>query len=226
MSVDYRAFLRQTDIINMQSLTELSVLIVGTGAIGSFTALALSKMGVREFILFDGDVIDIHNLSAQFFPNTTLNQNKAIATAEQLKSYAANTNLTVFPIPQHFTENDKINTDIVIATTDTIESRKTVFENATKSRVTKLYIDARMDRERLEVHTVNMKNRKEKEECYSNFLEGVKTKTGSCTARTIIYNVLLASSLIADSIKRYVNNQPIPKLTCYSFDSHQIVVGW
>jgi len=214
-------FLRQLDLINQRQLGRLSLTIVGCDSIGSFTALALSKMGLGKLVLYDMDKIEDHNISTQFFTHLQKGENKAKLTEKMC--YMFSSIMNVWNHPYKF-ENEEIKTDIVLASTDNIEGRQAVFMSALKSDKCKLYIDVRMQGNNLKVFTVNLENEEEINSFVNDFLLDVENKLGSCTARTIIYNVLMCASLISDIVKRYASYEPLPKHIAFSFkDYYQIV---
>ena len=57
---------RQLDVIPVEILDE-PINIIGAGAVGSFTALTLAKMGFAQIAVWDDDVVSEENLNAQFF---------------------------------------------------------------------------------------------------------------------------------------------------------------
>jgi adenylyltransferase/sulfurtransferase len=61
-------YIRQRIVLGEQSDTTLmkkTVAIIGCGALGSAVAHLLVRMGVGNFILIDGDTVEIHNLARQ-----------------------------------------------------------------------------------------------------------------------------------------------------------------
>ena len=60
-------FKRQTSIIDNDKLGFTKILIIGAGSIGSYTTLALSKMGAVLLTVVDFDEIEEHNIPNQFF---------------------------------------------------------------------------------------------------------------------------------------------------------------
>jgi len=60
------------------------VVVAGTGAIGSWTALLLARMGVKNFRLIDKDRVQIYNVSTQSFTPRNVKQFKVRALQEQL----------------------------------------------------------------------------------------------------------------------------------------------
>lgn len=59
------------------------ILIAGCG-IGSQVAECAARMGFRDFVLIDGDTVDVHNLNRQFFFADQVGKNKTDALAENL----------------------------------------------------------------------------------------------------------------------------------------------
>lgn len=58
--------------------------IAGCGAIGSWTATLLARMGVQAFRLIDRDKVEQHNISTQTFTPANIGQHKTRALQEQL----------------------------------------------------------------------------------------------------------------------------------------------
>lgn len=80
-SVDLRA--RNSSMFN---LSELFVHIIGCGAIGSFTASTLARMGVTSFDLIDPDVVAPENIGVQDFTYHQLGENKVFAVRQNILS--------------------------------------------------------------------------------------------------------------------------------------------
>lgn len=73
-------------IINEQPLfRDLSVLIVGAGAIGNFVALNLALLGVGNIDIIDGDIIEYHNLNRQLLLYGKPRDFKAKVLSERIK---------------------------------------------------------------------------------------------------------------------------------------------
>jgi len=216
------SFLRQRDLINMKRLKRLSCTVVGCGSIGSFTAITLSKMGLGKLVLFDHDNVEQHNLSNQFFAHNTIDLNKAEVTKAYCEMFQAEEQpIIVMPIKFN---GHKINTNVVLASTDNMESRLKVFESALKSKECKLYIDVRMLGDNLKVFTVDLTEKERAKRFREDFLTDIKNQLAPCTATTIIYNVLMCSSLICNLIKKHVNKEPLPFHIAYGFnENYQIV---
>ena len=60
------SFLRHAGWVGPEDLTT-PLVIIGCGAVGSHVALCAAKMGFSNFILFDADVVEAHNLPNQTY---------------------------------------------------------------------------------------------------------------------------------------------------------------
>lgn len=86
-------------------LKKSSVLIVGTGGVGGYTAEFLCRAGIGELTLVDGDTIEASNLNRQIISlSTNIGRPKADAISERLKTI--NPELTVHTVNSYIHEDD------------------------------------------------------------------------------------------------------------------------
>ena len=78
------------DLLSMwNSIRNSTVLVVGLGAVGSWTSCNLVQSGIKNLILMDGDIVDASNLHRQFgFDESTIGKYKTEALEKRLKTYA------------------------------------------------------------------------------------------------------------------------------------------
>lgn len=69
---------------NFAKLKDKVVVMAGCGAIGSWAATFLARMGVQNFRLIDKDHVEDHNISTQTFTPANVGQYKTRALQEQL----------------------------------------------------------------------------------------------------------------------------------------------
>ena len=196
--------LRQQDAINMDRLSNLKVTLIGAGAIGSTTAVWLGKMGISNLSIFDDDLIQEHNWSNQMFTEADIGRPKGEALWDVMEKFCSFTPRIVL---QPYT--DQPLTEIVISGVDSMASRKTIWKAVHQQSNVKLYIDARMGLETLIVFALNPMVREERTKyAKSLYSDGVALQE-PCTARTICYTPLMASAVICNLVKRYVNNEAL-----------------
>ena len=79
--------LPQVDIEGQQRLLDASVLVVGTGGLGSPVLMYLAAAGVGKLHLYDDDKVEISNLQRQIlFDSSVLGQSKAEIAAARLRA--------------------------------------------------------------------------------------------------------------------------------------------
>lgn len=73
-------------------LQRASVLLLGVGGLGCWTAYALVSAGIGRLVVVDGDAVELSNLNRQIlFGAGELGRPKASAAAERLRAYAPDT---------------------------------------------------------------------------------------------------------------------------------------
>lgn len=67
-------------------ITDSHAVIIGTGGVGSWVASLLAQMGVKNFTLFDDDVVKPHNLNRSLFTKNDIGALKTLSLAKMLSS--------------------------------------------------------------------------------------------------------------------------------------------
>jgi molybdopterin/thiamine biosynthesis adenylyltransferase len=203
-------FYRQSGLVSPKKLASLSVTIIGAGAVGSFTALALAKMGVGRLKVYDEDGVTEHNLPNQFYrvEDAQKSKFKVDALKEIIRDFSGT---EIWTRNQMFdAEHDHtLNTNLVIAATDSITSRKYIWGQFLRSKTCKGYIDARMGGEYGLVYGVFDKAAL-RDKYKATLFPPEQAVQLPCTERTIIYNVLPLAGFICRGVKAYVNREPFP----------------
>lgn len=66
-------------------LTNARVIVLGTGAVGSWVATQLCQSGIKSFVLIDDDIVESSNLNRSLFSFPDIGRHKADALAGRLK---------------------------------------------------------------------------------------------------------------------------------------------
>ena len=144
---------RHISIFNPHELEE-NVHVVGCGATGSRIACELARLGVLNIHLWDDDKVEIHNIANQTFQSYYVNSMKVDALQEQIKDISE-----IDPILYEEKLIDQAITGIVFVCTDTMASRKEIWENCIKMKPgVKLMIETRMGADSFRVYTINPVN--------------------------------------------------------------------
>ncbi len=196
--------LRQLGLLKPEVCNE-KILIIGAGATGSFVALALAKMGCSNITIYDADTVEEHNFPSQLFPVSALGKNKALAVSDIVYSF---TETVIVPKPAMFTKHDVVE-GIVICALDTMQGRNMIFKMCAGNPKVKLLIDPRCGAEVCRVLTLLPELSSACEKYRKTIHSDKDADPAPCTARSIIYTVLLISSLICTQIKKYLMNQEL-----------------
>jgi len=210
-----RDFWRQTDFFNPEK-TPVSATVIGVGGIGSFTALALGKLGIKSLVLVDPDVVEAHNVPNQLFRMNDVEEAKVVAAARLIKELTGieeiKTWVMRFPPKDNPYPKDLITTDLVVCGVDTMQGRKEIWESGIRRNPgVKLFIDGRLGGQQLRILSVKDTVSTESIERYEQTIVPDETVPDlPCTARAIIDVGFLIASYITRIVRRHFTGQPIP----------------
>jgi hypothetical protein len=209
---------RQTGIFNPAE-HDRTVSIIGCGSVGSFTALALAKMGVRLIELFDSDTVEEHNIPNQFFKLSQIGSNKVDAVYYNLLEFdgIASPSRSVLNI----SDNTLINGNIAVSAVDSMESRKTIWTSL-KNSLSSHYIDSRMGGNIFSLYTVDLRDAKQVRRYEKTLLKDEDALQVRCTERTIIYNVLGLASMICRQVVNIMNGNNCPFEIHFDYSGYDI----
>ncbi|MCC7173500.1 MAG: ThiF family adenylyltransferase [Planctomycetes bacterium] len=199
-------YLRQQDVVDADKLANLQVTLIGLGSIGSVTGLYLAKMGVCNLTCFDADVVDVHNVSNQAYGISDVRLLKADAFSILVENQTG-----VLPNTICMQYDGRALSGVVISAVDSMKSRETIWKSVREQPQVQLYIDARMGLETLVVHAVRPQVREDRIVYSQTICNDSDALQEPCTARTVCYTPLMAASILCNLVKRYVNDESIPK---------------
>lgn len=203
-------FTRQSGIVDPKKLEAVHATIVGAGAIGSIVAFALSKMGVGHLTVLDEDGVTEHNLPNQFY-------RKSDARARRFKVDALGWLVRAVSDSSYEGRKRMVDlehplvgpVDLVIAATDSITSRKFVWEEF-KRLGGRHYIDARMGGEYGVLYSVPGPSSPEAAKYERTLFPQKKAVRLSCTEKAIIYNVLPLAGFVGAAVKAMACKEQFP----------------
>ncbi len=196
-------FLRQEGLVTPEELP--AVTVVGAGGIGSFTLLALAKMGVQRITAFDDDTVEDHNLPNQMYPVDSIGQTKIEAAASMCLDYAG-----VDIIGMEEKLNGHLLRGVVVSGVDSMAARKEIWKRvkAAKKHVP-LYVEARMGAEVSRIYSINPSEREQVKAYDDTLYDDKDALPVPCTERAIIYNGLAIAALIASQVKKWSKKEDL-----------------
>jgi molybdopterin/thiamine biosynthesis adenylyltransferase len=206
---------RQLDLIPVDILEE-PITIIGAGAIGSFTCLALAKMGFSNITVIDFDKIDVVNMNCQFFRFKDIGKFKVDALRDLVKEF---TNVEIVSRNERY-ESGTFR-GIIISCVDNMEVRKTIWNNHKEISVgTKLVIDPRMAIEDVLCYAMNPMDPKDIESYDKSLYSDENAVQERCTAKSVMFTVLSISGHVAKILKDKLTEMPYARTTMWSIKNN------
>jgi hypothetical protein len=191
---------RQWDVIPNNVLAS-KIDIVGAGAIGSFVALSLAKMGFGGITIRDFDSVSIENMNAQFFRFSDIGKPKVVALQSLIEDF---TGQQISALNEKYT--NQILNGIVISAVDSMEVRKTIWEKAKINPSVRLVIDPRMAAEQGLIYAMDPKDPKDVRSYEATLYSDNEAVQDRCTARSTMYCVLGIASMVCKIVKDLTTN--------------------
>lgn len=190
-------FCRQLELVDLEAL-ESPVTIIGCGGIGSFTALALAKMGCTHLTIYDDDLVEDHNIPNQLYRPGDVGDLKVERLADIIKSFTG-TRIETRPERVH---GQRLQ-GIVVSGVDSMEARRRIWERSIRYKAgVPAYIDARMGAEVARVYTTRPADPDHVRFYERTLYSDDEAMQLPCTAQAIIYNCFGIASLVAGQVKR------------------------
>lgn len=201
MEIKKEHLTRQSDIIPLLSLKR-KITVIGAGAIGSFTVLALSKMGYEDITVYDFDTVTIENLNAQMYRFSDINKHKVEALRDIISDFSG----VQIKIHNEKYSGQKFN-DIVICAVDNMSTRKQLYEAHKNNFLTNLLIDPRMAIEYAYIQAFNPNNREQQDLYQKTLFTDEQAEPERCTNKSTIYTSQLIGATISKIVKDFSNKQ-------------------
>lgn len=212
---------------------KLHVVLVGAGAIGSWAALALVKLGVQRFTVYDMDVVDPPNVGVQAYGAMHLGMRKVDALASLLDAVTAG-GVKVSPKHGKFTEKTRLpkSADVIVASLDNIPTREAVWAATLGcgGKVRPLvYIDPRMGAEQLDIKTtvLNVDGKgftpSQRAEYEKSFHKNVPP--APCGANSTPYAAMACGAAVAAKVKQAVNGEDIATWSVMAVPQMNVIKG-
>ena len=204
---------RQSGIIPDELINNTTVAVVGVGAIGSHTAEAMTKMGVRKIRVFDDDTVEMHNLANQgyFLPEIGYKKCEAIA-----KRLIEGTGAEIIAEDKRVEDGHKFDEVYVVSAVDNMASRKSIFESFLMSTSSRYFIDGRMAARFGQVFFVDKSNRESIEKYEASLFSDEEAVALPCTEKATVFCAYGLSSVICSLLAKSIIGEAI------RFDSAEI----
>ena len=218
--IDYT---RQRDFFDPDKV-DATVTIVGCGGIGSFTAIALAKLGVKTLRLLDFDTVEAHNVPNQFFLPSQVGMSKVEALAETIHNTTGPFGTGVALHEQPLQEGIPLS-PVVISALDSMSARADLWKLVKNKLDVKLFLDGRLGAENVLLYAANPtlpSDQRGYESTLHTDAEGVDLP---CTGRSIIDVGFAIGSLITRAVRRHYTGEPHTPITYLNQQTLEIQKG-
>ena len=189
-------FHRQLDVLDVPRLARTPITVIGAGAVGSFTVLALAKSGAERITVWDDDSIESHNLPNQWYRLSDLGRPKVQALKVLVREM---TGVEIDVVQGRF-QGDKA-TELTICCVDSMDVRIALWRQL-KPRP-ELYIDARMGAEVGKVLCVGQFGGWYEETLHTS----ADAFRAPCTAKATMYCASGLAAFIAAQVANYASGR-------------------
>ena len=188
-------FIRQSGLVD-SSIFSTPICIIGAGGIGSFTTLALAKIGFTDIHVWDYYFVEEHNLPNQFYPVNALGRPKVEALSDMIRDF------TGVDITMHgeWTKKEPLSS-VVVSAVDSMVVRREIFDTIKDNPEVLYFVDGRMGGNQLEVYTCNISSMADKRRYNKTLCTDEETADVPCTQRAVMYNVLSIASWITNQVR-------------------------
>lgn len=192
---------RQMGLFNPDSFGNRTVSIIGAGATGSQVALQLAMMGIGlndgkrgVMRVYDFDVVEPHNLANQAFSPCHIGMPKVEALKDVIKKKCG---FEIEAYNEKVTNQKSVQANYVFLLTDTMSSRKEIFEKCLKYAIsTDLLIETRMGLDQGRVYAFEPFNADHSEKWINTLTTDDRAMTSLCgTSQSVIPTAYVLSSL-------------------------------
>lgn len=209
--MDYR---RQRSIITPEALV-WPFHFIGLGGIGSAGILPFLKLGVREFILHDDDLIEALNLPNQLiYREKDIGKAKVEAASEILRDCTSSANVEV--LQERLAPGEHLS-GVVIGGVDSMASRSEIWQAVRFNVEVPIFLDGRLGGETLELYSIRPSMIEDVEIYEENLWPDSEIRPQPCGGESIIHPAVVLAGLMANQITRWTRREKYYRKISFCF---------
>ncbi len=184
-----------------------NIILIGAGGIGSWTALALARIGHQTIYVCDEDMVDETNVAGgQMYLRSQVGTRKSNAVVELCRQFGCTNYMSAM---NHYTPSTGTVHHMICAV-DNMEARKAGFKAWKQSygnNPKACFIDGRLLIETMEVFCIQGNN-KEQIERYENehLFDDSEVEDLDCTAKQTTFSAMTIAGLITGTLCNFLTN--------------------
>lgn len=199
---DTNRFVRQAELVPRERLRDLTVTVVGVGALGRSLSLQLAALGVCRLQLVDHDLVEPSNITTQGYRLADVGRPKVAATRDAIA--ALDSEIVVETRADRFRSRDWVG-EVVFAAVDSIRTRELIWRSvASRCR---FFADGRMLGEVLRLLVAA--DPASRAHYPTTLFPAAEAQVGRCTSRVTLYTAQIAAGLLLHQFTRWLRGIPI-----------------
>jgi molybdopterin/thiamine biosynthesis adenylyltransferase len=211
-------FVRQAELVPAERLRELTVSVIGVGAIGRQVALQLAALGAPRVQLVDFDAVEWTNVTTQGYWARDVGLAKVFATAQAIGRLDSAIDLEL--VEDRYRPKLEIGQAVFVCV-DSITARAAIWRSA--GGRSRFWCDGRMLGETIQVLTVA--DEAGREHYATTLFPASEAQAGRCTAGGAIYTANIAAGLMLHQFVRWLRGQPVDPDLSLNLLASELVVG-
>lgn len=197
---------RQKDVFD-NSKFDMPVHVIGCGATGSWVAMQLAKLGIKDLHFHDFDTIEEHNIPNQLFMRNDIGSKKAdmaVSNAEMFGGVTATEH-------NEAVTGDTMLSGVVFILTDTMSSRADIYKNALKNNLNvALVIETRMGTDSGRIYAFDPKDRKQYREYEDTLYTDEQAAVSMCgIAQSLAPTAALVASMAVWQLIKFAAGEKV-----------------
>lgn len=201
MTASSNRFTRQSELVPIDRIAQVTVTVIGVGAIGRQVALQLAAIGAPRIQLIDFDHVDLSNTTTQGYRKHEIGWSKPFACGEAISEL--DSTIEVTRIEDRYRPRQSIG-NAVFCCVDSITARSAIWKSV-EGRAA-FWADGRMLGEVIRVLAADDTPSSQH---YATTLFGAsEAQQGTCTSRSTIYAASIAAGLMVHQFTRWLRNIP------------------
>jgi molybdopterin-synthase adenylyltransferase len=218
LSLNSDRFARQLELVPSAALQDLTVSVIGVGAIGRQVALQLAAIGATHIQLFDFDLVEVTNITTQAYRAIDVGQPKVAATAAAI--HEIEPSIQVEPIADRFRPKYPLGS-VVFCCVDSIATRAAIWRTAGRS--CHFWADGRMLGEVLRILAAACPATRNRY-ATSLFAQN-EAQAGTCTSRSTLYAASIAAGLMMHQFTRWLRQLPLDADVTFNLLAGELSAG-
>lgn len=205
---------RQLELFDNRLFNE-QVHVIGAGATGSWVVMMLAKLGVKNVHIWDFDKVEQHNIPNQCFGESDINSAKAISCVGIARTYGN----MLYTCHNKVVTADTQLQGIVFMLTDTMSSRKEIFDGAIKYKPSvKLLIETRMGLSSGRVYCINPMDMGDVARYENTLYADDEAEVSACGAsKSVVTSAMAIASQAVRCMLNWNNNIVLPNESIVDF---------